>query len=723
MKFGDWLVRVAGILLVVCPVAMARPGVERAPAGGAAAERQLERLSRALKHDDASHAYAQLSLFAERKSSGALGMRAALALGYYDYTKGSYADAAKWLERAKGDPLLGDYALYWSAANALALGNNAAALAGFVEFRKMYPDSVMTDQALQSLGAAALAANQPASAVAALDAYPHTADRPALLFLRAEAYEEAGQPINAADDYEAVYMRYPPSEQAREAGLKLDFLRGSLGAKFPALPLSQREAHAAILFNAKDWEDARTDYAAMLPELAGADHERAELRILECGVALGANPSDMAALKISDADVDAERSYALAEMYRDAQQAPQMVAAVEAAASRVPASHWTESALFLAANFYWVQLDRDKASGYYARLEEQFPQAPEATPAQWRVAWTAVLKRQQGAAGLVEQHLERFPGSPYTPDALYWLGRLAEEAGNAALARTYYAKLAERYPLNYFEGVGAARLRALGPGPGADAQVLAKIPDAPPAPKLSDAIPAAAQSWQTRADALRSIVFDSSVELELRAGYAATGEPRLLLEAAQADVDAEHYGAAIVTVRQMYPQLDAYMFSDVPREVWQAAYALPYEASIRRWSAKERLDPMLVAGLIHQESAFNPEAHSNKNAFGLMQLLPETARRMAKQERVRYGEARLFDPDYNVRLGTAYFAGLEKQFGSVELALAAYNAGEDRVTLWTTGQAYRELAEFVDSVPFSETRQYIEIITRNAGIYRELHTR
>jgi soluble lytic murein transglycosylase len=723
MKFGDWLFRMAGILLVVCPVVMARTGVERAPAGGAAAERQLEKFSRALKQSDASRAYAQLSVFAERKSSGALGLRAALALGYYDYTKGSYADAAKWLERAKGDPLLGDYALYWSAENALAMNNNADALAGFVEFRKMYPDSVMTDQALQSLGAAALAANQPASAVAALDAYTHTADRPALLFLRAEAYEEAGQPINAADDYEAVYMRYPPSEQAREAGLKLDFLRGSLGAKFPALPLSQREAHAAILFNAKDWDGARTEYAAILPELSGADHERAELRILECGVALGASPSDMAALKISDADVDAERSYALAQTYRDAQQAPQMVAAVEAAASRAPASHWTESALFLAGNFYWVQLDRDKASGYYARLEEQFPQAPEATPAQWRVAWTAVLKRQQGAAGLVEQHLERFPGSPYTPDALYWLGRLAEEAGNTALARTYYAKLAERYPLNYFEGAAAVRLRALGPGPGADAQVLEKIPDAPPAPKLSDAIPAAAESWQTRADALRSIAFDSSAELELRAGYAATGEPRLLLEAAQADVAAEHYGAAIVTVRQMYPQLDAYVFSDVPREVWQAAYALPYEASIRRWSAKERLDPMLVAGLIHQESAFNPEAHSNKNAFGLMQLLPETAKRMAKQERVRYGEARLFDPDYNVRLGTAYFANLEKQFGSVELALAAYNAGEDRVTLWTQGQAYRELAEFVDSVPFSETRQYIEIITRNAGIYRELHTR
>ena len=74
-----------------------------------------------------------------------------------------------------------------------------------------------------------------------------------------------------------------------------------------------------------------------------------------------------------------------------------------------------------------------------------------------------------------------------------------------------------------------------------------------------------------------------------------------------------------------------------------------------------------------------------------------------------------------MRLGTVYFAELEKQFGDAEQALAAYNAGEDRVELWTGGQNYRETAEFVDSIPFTETRQYVQIITRNADIYRRLY--
>ena len=109
------------------------------------------------------------------------------------------------------------------------------------------------------------------------------------------------------------------------------------------------------------------------------------------------------------------------------------------------------------------------------------------------------------------------------------------------------------------------------------------------------------------------------------------------------------------------------------------------------------------------------------NAIGLMQLLPKTARHLASLSKVGYSRARLTDPDYNVRLGTLYLSGLRKDFGSVESALAAYNAGEERVAQWTAGQHYREIAEFVDSIPFTETREYVEIVTRNAEIYRKLY--
>jgi peptidoglycan lytic transglycosylase len=736
MKLAPRLVCVAASLLLVCSICSAGP-VPRSHSArrSALTPKTLEKLSRSLKDDKdrlASAAYTRLAALANQ-SSGVLAARAGLALGYFDYGKGNYTQAQQWFARAKADPLLAEYALYWTAETDMAQGRNADALAELIRFRAQFPDSAMTEQALQSLGNAAIAATQPQAAVAALNSYNLTSQRPALLFLRGEASEQAGKPADAANDYAALYLRFPSSEHAREAGEKLGFLRGTLGSAFPAIPPQKRFEHASILFNANDWMDARDEYASVLPQLSGTAFERAQLRILECGLALGAAPAEISALQIGDADVDAERFYALANYYRGLQQEPQMLAAVESAVSRAPSSPWAEASLFLAGNYYWVQLARDQASSYYQRVEEKFPDSADADPAHWRVAWTAVLKRQPGSAQLLEEHLRRFPGSQFTPDALYWLGRLAEEGQNPARARSFYQKLAERYPHNYFQYLGSARLRALGPGPvqvsDSDlrasafqvSDLLKTIPPVSDAPKLDGAIPLGAAKRKSKADALRSIAFDASAELELQAAYAATRSPRLLLESAQAAAAAGQYLDAIVAVRRLFPQLDGQPFSDVPHDVWTTAYALPYKDLIHRWSARNALDPMLVAGLIRQESAFQMNARSVSNALGLMQLLPSTARGLAHRSRLRYSQSRLFNPDYNVRLGTTYLSNLMKQFDSVEEALAAYNAGENRVIAWTTGQTYRETAEFVESIPFTQTREYVEIITRNAQIYRRLY--
>jgi len=104
-----------------------------------------------------------------------------------------------------------------------------------------------------------------------------------------------------------------------------------------------------------------------------------------------------------------------------------------------------------------------------------------------------------------------------------------------------------------------------------------------------------------------------------------------------------------------------------------------------------------------------------------MQLLPKTARLLARQLRIGYSRSRLSDPGYNLRLGTVYLADLAKTWGSFEVALAAYNAGEDRVGAWRSGQSYAEPAEFVDSIPLTETREYVQIVLRNADTYRVLY--
>ena len=122
-------------------------------------------------------------------------------------------------------------------------------------------------------------------------------------------------------------------------------------------------------------------------------------------------------------------------------------------------------------------------------------------------------------------------------------------------------------------------------------------------------------------------------------------------------------------------------------------------------------------------SEFNPEAISHANAFGLMQVLPSTGRKLARSMKVHgFSNQQLLVPNFNLQLGTRYFRELVDHFnGHVEYALAAYNAGSDRVESWLANGKYRDATEFVESIPFSETREYVQAILRNATVYKRLY--
>jgi soluble lytic murein transglycosylase len=104
-----------------------------------------------------------------------------------------------------------------------------------------------------------------------------------------------------------------------------------------------------------------------------------------------------------------------------------------------------------------------------------------------------------------------------------------------------------------------------------------------------------------------------------------------------------------------------------------------------------------------------------------MQVLPKTGKLLAKQLKVRYTKDKLFQPDYNIEIGMLYIANLVRQTGAPEYAAAAYNAGEDRIAAWKAERHYEEIPELVESIPFTETREYVQIVLRNTQLYRMIY--
>jgi soluble lytic murein transglycosylase len=687
------------------------------------AQKELSELARAV-HNGNPGAYAKLSTFATKNTTSVWGARAALALGYEDYSKNRMAQALGWLLKAQNDALLREYALYWTAQAQRALGRNTDAYKVLQSIQHDYPNTAMREPLLEAFAPVAVQVGHAQEAIDALNAYSAAGSKSTLLLERARAYQAAHQLPRAAKDFQTVFYKFPLSDEAKPAGSALSPLMHALGKEYSYPGVELQEQRAQIFYDAHKWKEARAEFEKllnMLKDPANPTRQRAQLRVAQCRVQLKGSPSLIASLKTPDLDVDAERLYALSQAYRTAKKESEMFAALNSLAQNYPVSKWNEDGLMAAGNYHWVELEREKAVVAYQRVLDTFPNGKHAYNCEWRIAWVAYLNHQPDADDRLTNFLLKYPTSANAVDALYWLGRNAERQGNTTHARTFLNKAADRFPSTYFGNAAAARLAKLGPGEENPADFLDKIPPPPALRPFDEPIPVAAEDRWARAQALRSIAFDSSAEQELKNAYFATSSPRFLLEAAHAAFDQGHFGAGMAYARIVIPSVDSRKFADVPIAAWKALFPLPYEAALRREAAKNDFDPMFAAGLIRQESTFQPDAVSHANAIGLMQVLPKTGRLLARQVKARYAKNKLFDPDYNIELGMVYIANLVQQFGSPEAAAAAYNAGEDRIAAWKAERNYEEIPELVESIPFTETREYVQIVLRNAQLYRMIY--
>jgi len=699
------------------------PALDAATPQDAAAQKELGVLARDLHHS-APGSYDRVATFANKNSSSVWGQRAALALGYDDYSKSRFPQALAWLQKAKPDPLLGEYTLFWTGQTERALRKNGEAAQDFAVLLKDYPNAAIKEQVLEAYVPTAINIGRTQDALDALAAYPPSSSKPALLLVRGRAFESARKLTDAVKDYQALYYRFPLTDESKDAALALPKLNKQLRDEFPRATAEMQDQRAQIFYDAHKWREARAEYeklAAMLKDPSNPTRQRALVRAAESRQHPKAAPALLAKLNLSDPEADAERLYSLSQAYRSEKNEVAMLTSIEKVAEKYPQSHWTEEALMAAGNYYWVLLDRTRATHYYERVLEGFPGDKNAYSAEWRIAWVAYLDHQPYADDKITIFLRKYPVSGGAVNALYWLGRDAERSGNPGHARAYYRKAIDRFPTTYFADYAQTHLDKLGPGEEEAPDFLTQLPAAPPLRAFDEPIaPNVLDRWN-RAQALRTIAFDASAELELKAAYAVTASPRFLVEAAQASFDQGHFATGMAYGRQAVPNFDSRKLSEVPPNVWKVLFPLPYETQLRREAERNDFDPMFAAGLIRQESTFQADVVSHANAIGLMQILPKEGRRLAKQRKVRYTNASLFDPNINIELGMLYISELTRSTGAPEYAAAAYNAGEDRVVLWRSERIYDEIPELVESIPFTETREYVQIVIRNANMYRRLY--
>ena len=348
--------------------------------------------------------------------------------------------------------------------------------------------------------------------------------------------------------------------------------------------------------------------------------------------------------------------------------------------------------------------DADARSTLLAMLR-RFPSGRHASNARFRVGLISYIQGdRKAAAAEFDSLVARDSNSTDALAAAYWAGRSYSALGNSTNARARWRWVTAKEPLSYYAVASAKRLDS----------VLVKSDSSTPAKASVPDVDAAA----TRIAALHDVGMDVEAGFESdRLFRDATQDSTKLVATARALAGGNQAGRSIALGKRAIdtfgPSTTAYRlyFPVLERETLIA-------------SAKEnRLDPVMVAALIRQESNFNPEATSPVGARGLMQLMPSVGASIASAKGIRpWNDSLLYDPRINIRLGTSHLTGLVQKYpGDLVKVLAAYNAGESRVARWSTKAGAADPEVFAERIPFVETRDYVRIVIRNRAYYQALY--
>ena len=312
---------------------------------------------------------------------------------------------------------------------------------------------------------------------------------------------------------------------------------------------------------------------------------------------------------------------------------------------------------------------------------------------------------REGAAGVFEGYLEEFPEGRRWQEASYWAGRMRLELGDSNGAEEHIRRIKIRDPVSYYAVIGADLL--------GESYTI----------NVSDADNPAVPGWLNRGL--------SDIDLFTEAGLeqAAAAEVNRLIEVARMSKNdmlglAEGLIARGLTIDGINL---GWALRDEGHE-WDSrlirvAFPLPYLDLIRREAMEWGVDPIVLAAIIRQESAFKADIVSRAGAIGLMQVMPPTGAQLARVHGPSgFQEEHLVSPEVSLHLGAAYFVEMSARYdGVLPLILSAYNAGPTRATRWKQYPEISDLLRFTERIPFVETRGYVKNVRRNLGIYRVLY--
>ena len=660
-----------------------------------------------------------VSIFAQTSDANEI-----FAKAYGLYTKGKTSDAKELFEKIT-DPKfrLADYSQYYLALINYDLANREQARQILTQLKQRFPQSIWIPGATLLQAKIDIAEKNYGSAEEILrqlradkSAKREIADE--ALYLQAQNREAQGDPIRAHALYNTVRDSAPNSRWAAAARKAQVSLRQTFPDLFTFQTIDELAAEADRLARERQTIEAETLYNKLLNNASDAATRLTYLTklanlFLSTRSRNDAIPTlELIAQDFPESAEAAKALYQIGQIYWNRHENAQALEYFQLILEKYPTSEYVDRARFAAADIHEYFGRRPEAIQLYSDIIKLSPVGQIRDDAAWRLAWLYYRNGDLPSASEAFSTLSKQSGNgPFGTAALYWQARISEKSGENDKARQTYRQITASAPESYYQSLSWRALQRLGDASEEPKWVVASSPqeadDPPIAPELVFHL--------SRARALGSLSLQHLAITELdELNRAATPSNRMRAFLMREYFKTGGYARSL----QLANQLPS---SRRDREPYR--YPLAFWQLIQQKAQQRGLDPYLVLALIRQESLFDARARSPAAALGLMQLLQPTAARVAKQIGIAVPTPdMLFDPDVNLTLGTQYLKDLLARYSNNrQKAIAAYNAGESAVDRWEKEISTDDIEEFVERIPYVETRGYVKLVLRNQQIYKSLY--
>lgn len=648
-------------------------------------------------------------------------------------------NAIVFLKGAEPLRSIDDYILFYRARALKQQNLYLPAADKYQEVLTYYPDSVLAAEALFERAGSFLGAKDYKKAAelftSFISTYPKSRLLPEAVLGLAKAELAAGRRNEALKHLRRLSTNYPVHPAGKAARPLIENLKASgLDTTETA---DERFQRASRLFDAAHYNEAMNALSPLAKDRKSPFHDRAALKTAQAQIRLkeyrDAEHTLKRYLKSPKASFEPEALYLLSLIGLRQDKEELLADSYRRLSYRYPGSVENAQALLLLGRFYEKE-DPARAGEYYGTVLREFKSTSQAEDAFWAGAW---LEYRQGrfeeAYNIFSSYTGSRPNGQDFPRFLYWSARSAERAGKQSEAAELYRKAVMSFPVSYYGLLAEARLELLKERPevkkagyvkpgeedGGDTRTPEDILDTP---ETSDKIEEDDQLLELdehylAAKELLTLGLNSRAasELDLLSGRYSKDHDSLF-RVVNLLYDAGDYFRALRVYRQHLSGLEnsekgrLYANFSFPKEVVGLVSKNARDASI---------DPCLAAAVMREESSFNPKVVSPTGAIGLMQIMPSTGRLIAKELGRDFEKNDLFAPEVNIEFGTWYLGHLLKRLNNdLILTIAGYNAGPNAAQKWSLALP-SEMDEFVESIPYPETRNYVKKVLNSYRAFRK----